>query len=165
MLTGSKNRNFFCNAEETFTELTRKKRNRRYGLLQPGSKNEQKMNLGIAVDTSGSVSDESLKLFFGEIARIYDENTMVLHVMEADTRIQNCYKYKKNMKIEAKGRGGTAYGPAFEKANELKVDALIYFGDFDCSDTPEKPKCAVLWAGIGKQEPPVPWGRVIRVDV
>lgn len=158
-------RNFFCNAEETFTEATRKKRNRRYGILQPGSKNEQKLCLGIAVDTSGSISDEQLNMFFGEIDRIYDENTMVLHVMEADTRIQNCYRYKKGMKIEAKGRGGTAYNPAFIKAKQLKVDALIYMGDMDSSDNiNERPKFPVLWAICGKQEPPANFGRKLYIE-
>lgn len=156
-------RSFFANSEETFTETTRKKRNRRYGIIQPGNKNESKLTLGIAVDTSGSISEDQLKLFFGEIERIYNENTMVLHVMEADTRIQNCYKYKKNLKIEAKGRGGTMYNPAFEKAKELKVDAFIYFGDMDSADQPIKPKFATLWAIVGNQQPPANFGKKIYI--
>ena len=90
---------------------------------------------------------------------------MELHIMEADMKIQNCYKYKKGMKIEAKGRGGTAYNPAFQKAKELRVDALIYMGDMDSSDQiTERPKYGVLWAIVGKQEPPADFGRKIYVE-
>lgn len=157
-------RSFLANSEETFTESTRKKRNRRYGIIQPGHKNEAKMNLCIAVDTSGSMSEDSLKLIFGEIERIFDVDKNIVNVIEADCVIQQVYRYKKGMTINAQGRGGTAYQPAFDKAKELNADAVIYCGDFDCSDTPSKPRFPTLWAGVGKQEPPVPWGKVIRLD-
>lgn len=152
-------RSFFANSEETFTETTRKKRNRRYGILQAGNKNEPKIHLGICVDTSGSISDTQLKMFFGEVARIYNEHTMVLHVIEADCVVRNVYTYKKNMKISAAGRSGTAYQPALTKCKELRVDACIYMGDMDISDTPTKPKFPVLWAICGQQKSPVAWGK------
>ncbi len=151
-------RQFFANSEETYTETTRKKRNRRYGIIQPGHKNESKLKIAVAVDTSCSMSDESLNMIFGEIARIKTEN-VVVYVIEADMKVQDFYEYKKNMKISAKGRGGTAYNPAFVKGKELKVDAMIYCGDMDASDVPAKPKYPVLWAIIGKQEPPADFGR------
>lgn len=156
-------RSFFANSEETFTITTRKKRNRRYGILQAGHKNESKLNLSICVDTSGSISDEQLKMFFGEVDRIYDENHMILHVIEADCVVRNFYKYKKHMKIEVSGRSGTAYQPAITKAKELKSDCILYMGDFDTSDQPVNPKVPFLWVGCSDQVPPTSWGRVIRL--
>jgi predicted metal-dependent peptidase len=156
-------RSFFANSEETFTETTRKKRNRRYGLLQAGHKNESKLNLALAVDTSGSVSDEWLKQIFGEVERIFNESTMVLHIIEADCVVQNVYLYKKGMTFKPKGRGGTAYSAAFDKAKELGCDGVIYAGDMDCADTPNKPKMNVLWAIVGNQKPPVEWGKAIYI--
>lgn len=152
-------RNFFANSEEMITIATRKRRNRRYGILQPGNKTDPKLNIAIAVDTSGSISDEQLNMFFGEISRIYDENTMVLHIIEADMKVQNFYKYKKGMKIEASGRGGTAYQGAINKAKELKADAILYMGDMDTSDTPENPRVPFLWVICGSQNPPANFGR------
>jgi len=154
-------RNFFANSEEMITIATRKKRNRRYGIVQPGIKTDPKLSLAVCVDTSGSISDEQLNTFFGEIARLYDENTMVLHIIEADMKVQNFYKYKKGMKIEASGRGGTAYGPAIEKAKKLGADSILYMGDFDCSDVPVNPRLPFLWVGVGSQKPPADFGRVI----
>lgn len=156
-------RSFFANSEETYTETTRKKRNRRYGILQAGHKNESKLNLAICVDTSGSISDEQLKSFFGEVSRIYNESTMVLHIIEADCVVRNFYTYKKNMKIEAQGRSGTAYQPAIDKAKELKADSILYMGDFDTSDVPVNPRVPFLWVGCSDQNPPADFGRVIRI--
>lgn len=154
---------FFANSEEIFTERTRKKRNRRYGILQAGIRNESKLKMGIAVDTSGSISDKELQVFFGEIARMYDENRMVLYIMEADTVIHNCYEYKKGMKIEAKGRGGTYYTAPIIKAKELGVDSLIYFGDGDAADIPPKPSFPVLFAFVRKDSNPFSFGRFMKV--
>lgn len=156
-------RQFFANSEEIFTERTRKKRNRRYGITQAGLKNECKLNLAIAVDTSGSVSDEELGVFFGEIARMYDETKMVLHIMEADSVIRDCYEYKKGMKIEAKGRGGTCYTAPILKAKELGVDSMIYFGDGDSADNPPKPSFPVLFAFVRKESNPFTFGKFMKV--
>lgn len=156
-------RAFMANSEEIFNESTRRKRNRRYGLLQPGSRTEAKLKLCIPVDTSGSMSDEALNKVFGEIDRICNDNT-VIYVIEADCRIHNVYEYKKGMKITAYGRGGTAYQPAFDKCKELGADAIIYCGDMDSSDIPKKPKCPVLWAIVGRQNPPANFGRKIYIE-
>lgn len=156
-------RSFMANSEETFTVHTRKKRNKRFGIYQPGTTSESKLKLVVAVDTSGSVSTEWLNMIFGEIDRMFDDSKMELYVIEADCQIHTVYKYKKNMKITAKGRGGTAYIPAFNKAKELGADAFIYCGDMDTSDVPEKPKFPVLWAIVGSQKPPVDFGRSIYI--
>lgn len=151
-------KSFLANSDEIFNESTRRKLNRRYGIRQPGQRTDCKLNLVVAVDTSGSMSDESLNVIFSEIDRMVNDLT-IIHVIEADNQIHRVYQYKKGMKITAYGRGGTAYQPAFDKAKELRADALIYCGDMDAFDVPEKPKFQVLWAIVGKQEPPAPFGR------
>lgn len=158
-------RQFFANSEEVFTERSRKKRNRRYGIIQPGNKNEMKLKLGIAVDTSGSISEDELQLFFSEIDRMFDEQKTVLYIMEADTVIRDVYEYKRGMKITPKGRGGTAYNPALIKAKELGVDACIYFGDMDSADEPVKPRgFSVLWASVRKETNPFSFGKFMKVE-
>lgn len=159
----SKLRSFFCNAEEVLYESSRKKRNKRYGIIHPGQRTEPKLHIAVAVDTSGSMSEENLAQVFTEINRIAGDNVVVT-VIEADCIIQNSYVYKKGMTVHPKGRGGTAYTPAFEFAATLGVDGLIYMGDMDSSDTPNKPMFPVLWAVVGPQDPPGNFGRVIRIE-
>lgn len=155
---------FIARSQQFHLEDSRKKRNRRYGISVPGSVKVEDLHIGVAIDTSGSVSDEALAQFMAEIAIIakYAKVTVV----EADSEIKNAYEFKPKKEYSLSGRGGTAYQPAFAYFNELSdIDGVIYFGDMDSSDRPNKPKYPVLWAIIGGQEPPAAFGSKIKVEV
>jgi predicted metal-dependent peptidase len=157
-------RRFAARALSTLRDTSRKKRNRRYGITCPGYIKEDRLHIGVAIDTSGSVSDEALGQFMAEIGNIakYAQVTVV----QADAEVKDAciYDPKKNYKI--KGRGGTAYQPAFNYfTEETDVDGVIYFGDMDTSDAPTKPKYPVLWAVVGKQNPPALWGSKTFIEI
>lgn len=160
-------RRFAARTIETAIDTSKKKRNRRYGIQMPGMIKTESLHIGVAIDTSGSVSDESLVQFMSEIGCIAKYARVT--VIEADTEIKNAYEYNPKKKYKVSGRGGTAYKPAFDYFNDKKntVDAMIYFGDMDCFDTEElkKPKYPVLWSIVGSQNPPADFGAVIRVEV
>lgn len=156
-------RQFYVNTLKSSKIATRKKRNRRYGILQPGNKKKPEVHLGLCVDTSGSVSDEELSMFWGEMKAISDCGVKIT-VIEADCSVQNVYDFEPSKTPEFKGRGGTAYGPAINKAIELKVDGIIYCGDFDTADTPENPKKPFLWVGVRNSPPPATFGKVIYLE-
>lgn len=157
-------RNFAANAEKTLVEATRKKRNKRYGIVYPGQKVEPQFKVGVCVDTSGSVSDLELSQFFSEIRKMSDNPNCEVHVVEADSVVTNVYKFEKHMEIRPKGRGGTAYQPAIDKCLEMGVDAIIYLGDGDTADSPKKPRVPFLWGMVRGNAPPAPWGRVIQIE-
>lgn len=146
-------------------ESSKKKRNRRYGIMFPGTIKVEDLHIGVAMDTSGSISDNELTQFLSEISQIakYAKVTVV----EADTTVKNSYIFKPNKTYKVKGRGGTAYQPAFDWFNKMKdqVDGVIYFGDMDCFDTEaiHKPKYPVLWAIVGNQRKPADFGNEIRI--
>lgn len=158
---------FAARTLDTVIDTSKKKRNRRYGIMFPGTVKTESLHIGVAIDTSGSVSDESLKQFMSEIGTIAKYAKVT--VIEADTEIKNAYEYDPKKKYKIAGRGGTAYKPAFDYFNDKKnaVDAMIYFGDGDCFDTEAlvKPKYPLLWALVGQQAPPADFGAVIRVEV
>lgn len=156
-------KSFFANAEKTIVEETRKKRNRRYGVVYPGKKVEPILKIGVCVDTSGSISDNQLSQFFAEIHSISLQQNVEVVVIEADCEVKNVYVYDKKTKPTPTGRGGTAYQPAIDKATELECDAIVYAGDFDCADKPKKPRVPFLWVGVGNSPPPAEFGRVIRI--
>jgi predicted metal-dependent peptidase len=155
---------FVSRASEILIDSSRKVRNRRYGILFPGYKIFPKLHLAVAVDTSGSISDDELTQFFAEIDRI-QKNEVKLTIIEADCTIQNVYEYNPKKAIKASGRGGTAYQPAIDKGTELDIDGMIYFGDMDASDSPKKPKYPVLWAIVREGKPPADWGYTTNVKV
>lgn len=156
---------FAARAIETKRESSKKKRNRRYGIAIPGDVKIEQLHVGVAIDTSGSVSDASLNQFLAEIEKM--SRYAHIHVIEADSEIKNSYDFNPKKTYNFKGRGGTAYQPAFDFYNKYspKIDCVIYFGDMDSSDSPKKPKYPVLWAVVGNQKSPAEFGSRIQVVV
>lgn len=138
---------FVSRASESLLISTRKKRNRRYGIIYPGAKVEPKLHLAVAIDTSGSVDDESLTQFLAEIKRIQSLGVDVT-MLQCDSRLQCVEKFDPRKPIKVHGRGGTAFKPVFDELEKNHdVDALIYFTDGECwGEDIKTPKFPVLWA-------------------
>jgi predicted metal-dependent peptidase len=156
-------RQFYVNTLRNNRTPTRKKRNRRYGILQPGNKKKYELHLGLCIDTSGSVSNDELSMFWSEMQAIYNCGVKIT-VIEADSIVQNVYDFEAGTTPKFKGRGGTSYNPAIQKAVELGVDGILYCGDFDVSDIPENPKKPFLWVGVRNSPPPANFGKVIYLE-
>ncbi len=157
---------FVARSVMTKVDTSKKRRNRRYGVMYPGIVKEDELHIGVAIDTSGSVSDEALRQFMVEIGFIakYAKVTVV----EADSTIKNTYVFDPKKTYKVSGRGGTAYQPAFDFFNKTKgIDGILYFGDMDCFDHEniKKPKYPVLWCIVGNQEPPAKFGSRVKVKV
>jgi len=101
-------------AEKEIKLQTRLKRNRRYGITQPGWRVEPQLNIFVAVDVSGSVPDTYINQFFSEINKIVEKKDIDIDVFEVDMQINQRYKFKKNQKVTVLGRGGTDYNIFFE---------------------------------------------------
>lgn len=157
---------FAAKSTELKVETSKKKRNRRYGILYPGSIKVENLTIGVAIDTSGSVPEIALNQFMAEIGNIAKHAKVI--VVDADTEVKQSYIYDPKKKHGIKGRGGTAYQPALDYFSvNFDIDGLIYFGDMDCWDQEEikKPKYPVLWAVFGEQEPPVKWGSKTKIEI
>lgn len=156
--------NFVSRSVSSSTQSTRKRSNRRFGLDQPGRKKKRELTLGVCVDSSGSISDDQYSAFLTEIVRI-SKTAQKTYLVEADCVVQSVQTIKKNKQVPMtrKGCGGTAYQPAITKCLELKCDAIIYFGDFDSSDTPVNPGVPFLWVGVGSSKKPGDFGQEVRL--
>lgn len=137
---------FVARTTEILIETTRKKRNRRYGIVFPGYKILPKLKIAIGLDTSGSVGDEELAQFHSEICRLHNMG-IELHVIECDTQVNQVYKFDPKKEFKVIGRGGTAFKPVFDEAAKLEIDGLIYMTDGECyGEKIPTPKYQVLWA-------------------
>lgn len=155
---------FFVRTLKYSRERTRTKRNRRTGLANPGSRKEPKVKLALIGDESGSMSDEQVGQLFAEVAKIADMGIEVLYI-PMDSDVGEVVKFKKGMKLNRTRAGGTCYQPPLDKAAQLGVDAVCFFGDFDSSDTPKKPNFPVLWIGINTKSPaPGNFGKTIYIE-
>jgi predicted metal-dependent peptidase len=140
-------RRFNGMANKTYTKKTRRKPNRRFG-SGPALKIKQKKNTLVAIDTSGSVSNQDLLEFFEEIHHIHKTGTYVT-IVECDAMIQRHYEYKgkREETISVKGRGGTDFEPVMQFFLEQgkKFNNLIYLTDGECCAPQTKLNVPILW--------------------
>lgn len=139
---------FVARSAEIIIESTRKRRNRRYGILHAGTRTYPKLNIAVGIDTSGSVNDECVAQFHSEIVRLSNMNVEIT-ILECDTQVNRVYKFDPKKPFTVIGRGGTAFKPIFDKieTEKMDIDGLIYFTDGECwGEDIKKPKYPVLWA-------------------
>lgn len=144
---------------------TKLKRNRRYGLANPGWRRESQLNIFIAVDVSGSVSDAYIHQFFSEIDNMASNRMMDIEVFEVDMQINQRFKYKKGQKINVLGRGGTDYNIFFEGIKKESPDLIIYLGDGESAPVLVKPKVPVIWGMMPNCTPPNSWGKIVNITL
>jgi len=162
-------RRFSGGSVKTYTKKLRRKYNKRFE-DNPGLRIKQRKHIFLAIDTSGSVSDDELRIFFQEINHITRTGTEIT-VCQCDSSISNITKYKPGMKINAKdskiavyGRGGTDFDPPIDYFNEhsKEFSCMIYFTDGECSPPQNPPKEKLLWVlSGGNDNPDLPGYRII----
>jgi predicted metal-dependent peptidase len=109
-----------------------------------GSKRKLKCKIVVAIDTSGSVTDEDLAMAFNEIKFIAKAGAEI-EIMQCDTNCYNPYKYKPNDKVvKLQGRGGTEFQPVFDYYRNKNIDGLIYITDGYCN-APDTYKIRTTW--------------------
>jgi predicted metal-dependent peptidase len=137
-------RRFTGVSTKVFTKKIRRKENRRYE-DNPGLKIKMRQHMLLAIDTSGSVSNEELTEFMNEIHHIHKAGVDIT-VIQCDTSIKSIEPYRGKNEISVLGRGGTEFDPVLDyyNANLKKYTSLVYFTDGECY-TSVKPKSKVLW--------------------
>lgn len=124
----------------------------------------------VAIDTSGSIGQAELNMFFAELQGILDEvKPEEVHVVWCDAMVHrvdvltDSSDLRALMMKKAPGGGGTDFRPVFEYvANQGKrVDALVYLTD-GYGSFPDAPDYPVIWGDIAKN-PNYPFGNVVEV--
>jgi predicted metal-dependent peptidase len=151
---------FTTAARRVKINLTRNKLNKRLGMDYPGTNIKRKTKVLVAIDTSGSVSDEELMKFMEQIYLISKTDCEVTCV-ECDTEMYEPWLFNKNRQISFKGRGGTSFDPVLEYFNKEPYNGLIYFTDGYCSTSISTNK-KILWVvtSNGTMEFNVPGNKV-----
>jgi predicted metal-dependent peptidase len=123
--------------------------------------------LVLAIDTSGSISQDQLAQFMGEINHIIGEiKPSTTHVLYCDTEVgrHETFTEGEEVVLQAVGGGGTAFSPVFKycKKHGITPKALIYMTDLQCSDYGEEPEFPTMWV---TEDPSLtaPWGEVLRM--
>ena len=135
----------------------------------PSLKTESLMDIAIAVDISGSVSDEEFKVFISEthsILRMMKPEKITLIQFNTEiTEVSSAKSTKELKEIKFHGRGGTRIGPVINWANENKPKLLLVFTDGDFNFYGAKSEVETLWLIHNSPDFKATSGKVIHYKV
>ena len=138
----------------------------------PGRMNDRTIKIIVAIDTSGSMSDQMLEKAFVEIFSILKNSKFELTIIECDAEIGRVYQARNmnDISLEVTGRGGTCFTPVIDYINsgsKYRGAVLIYFTDGFGEEKIPKPKTyRNLWVIIGKKDMlsvKQPYGEVLEI--
>ncbi len=128
----------------------------------------------VALDSSGSVGQKELDVFFGNVWGILDDiRPSVIWLIWCDSKVHGepieIHDTADLLHVKSKGAlggGGTSFVPVFDEIRErgIEPDALIYLTDGEGTFPKKAPQYPVLWGNInpGKK---YPWGEVVDVPI
>ena len=145
--------------------------NRRYiasGLYLPSVERSGTGAMVIAVDTSGSIGEDELEQFAGEISTIAeDAQPEAIHVIYCDAAVQTWQEFgpSEPIQLDPKGGGGTDFRPAFQwvKENQIEPACMVYLTDLCCHSYPEPPEYPVLWVTDSRRT--APFGETLQISL
>ena len=127
------------------------------------------IDIAVAVDISGSVSDDEFKTFISEIASIFrmmKPNKLTL--IQFDTVIHSIDELdgiRDLMQVQFHGRGGTAIEPVIEWAELNKPQLLLFFTDGYFKTKINSTKQEILWLIHNHPKFTIPFGKVIHYQI
>jgi predicted metal-dependent peptidase len=142
---------FAASSNSTFLKNTIRRPSKRYGVV-PGIRLNRRHEILLAVDTSGSIQQDDLALFFSEIYHIWRQGARIT-IVECDADIHRIYPYRGETPRTVAGRGGTSFDAPIRLANERMPDALIYFTDGYAPAPAISARMPVLWVLTNNANP------------
>lgn len=116
--------------------FTRPSRKSAFGAVIPGTINEETIDICIGLDTSGSIGDDQLMDFLGEVQSIMNQyNDYQIKVWCFDTKVYNLEEYSAHdgdiTEYQAAGGGGTDFNANWEfmKEHGIEPKKFIMFTD------------------------------------
>lgn len=137
---------FAASGYRTRVVPTKRRMSKRFDQF-PGLRIRRQQRIAIVVDTSGSIDQHSLTLFFAEIHGIWKTGAELL-VIECDADVQRTYPYQGQPPTAVQGGGGTDFDPAFRWLRQREhgsFDACIFLTDGYAAAPEVRPPCPVLW--------------------
>jgi predicted metal-dependent peptidase len=139
------------NRKKTITRRNRRQPDR---LELRGELRSHKTRVIVALDISGSISDEEFIQAVKEVLQLVKAYNHEITIVECDDEIRRVYKAssEKDVRERLKIRGSTKFTPVFEYANQSRANLLVYFTDGKGEDrlTVRPSGYKVLWVISGR---------------
>ena len=138
------------------------------GAVLPGMMNEETIDVSVAIDMSGSISDAQAKDFLSEVKGIMDEYVdFKLDLWTFDTEVYGYQQFTGDtadeiMSYECKGGGGTDFDANFNFMKEQGIEPkrFIMFTDgYPCGSWGDENYCETLFIVHGNETIIAPFGQ------
>ena len=140
------------------------------GAILPGVKNDETIDIAVAVDMSGSIGMDDAKVFFSEIKGIMDQyEDFNIKVWCFDTEIYNYAEFSQDnveelLDYEPKGGGGTEFvvNWDFMKENAIEPKKFVMFTDgYPWGSWGDENYCDTLFIVKGNERAEAPFGQTV----
>lgn len=150
-------RNFIGQSQRSNRSNTVKRINKRFPYIHAGRKTNRTAHIAIAIDQSGSVSDEMLGMFFAELENLSKLVTFTVVPFDTEVGKNLIYEWKKGKRhtVQRVMQGGTDFNAPTKWANNHpEIDGLIVLTDMQ-APAPVPCKVRRLWLTdeYGKSNP------------
>lgn len=135
--------------------------------VMPGMKTTDAIDIAVAIDMSGSISDAQGQDFLTEIQSIMESfDSYRIHVFCFDTDVYNPQQFDSDnleniADYEVKGGGGTDFDCIFAylKSQDIEPKKLVVFTDgYPCGSWGDENYCDTVWIIHGDRNPSPPFG-------
>lgn len=150
------------------TDFTMRRPNKRFFPQHylPSMLSESLVDVMVAVDISGSVSDSDFQQFVSETHRIMKAfKPKSIRFIQFDTKIQhddNIRSLNDLKKLKFHGRGGTDPTPVIELANQVKPKVLLFFTDGEFWRELPDYKGNLVWLIHNNERFEAPYGKTVH---
>ena len=145
--------------------------NRRFmpDYYMPSLQGRSLINIAVAVDTSGSVSDEEFQQMVSDVASILKmQKPEKITIIQFDTGIKSITEVKslkELMNVKFTGRGGTDIAPVLEWVEKNKPQVALVFSDGYFSWPVGKTRGNYVWLTHNNKEFKAPFGKTIHYEI
>lgn len=126
------------------------------------------LNIVVALDISGSISNNEINEFMSEVDSIKAQMRARITLLVCDSKLDGPWLFEPwdefTMPKKFKGGGGTSFKPVIEWAEEQDEapNLIVYFTDAQGEFPEKEPTFPVVWLVKGKT--PVPWGQRVQLN-
>jgi len=128
------------------------------------------LNIVVALDISGSISNNEINEFMSEVDSIKAQMRARITLLVCDSKLADGCPWlfepwdEFTMPQKFKGGGGTSFKPVMEWAEEQDEapSLIVYFTDAQGEFPEKEPTFPVVWLVKGKT--PVPWGQRVQLN-
>ena len=151
-----------------FTWMRASRRGWHMDAVMPGMKNDELIDIAIAIDASGSIDERMLKDFLSEVQGIMDQfQAYRIHIITFDTQTYNPATYNSDnldmiCDYEVKGGGGTDFDCIFTylKDEQIEPKRLVVFTDgYPFGSWGDENYADTVWIIHGNTTVVPPWGQ------